>query len=273
VEGPEGNPVTPILRCEQITKHFGGLKVLEHIDLDVHAGEILALIGPNGAGKTTFFNVLTGYVRPTSGRVLFDGQDITGAPPDVIASLGMVRTFQASIMFDRMTVGQSMLTAHHLGGRGSVWSALFNRPAYRQREAAIERGSIELLEFMGLVDMKDELVANLPHGRQRALGVAMAMATRPRLLLLDEPVTGMNPEELVVLMRQIHDLRDLKQQTIVIIEHHMAAVMEFSDRITVLNFGRKIAEGTPTEIGTNPDVIAAYLGAPVASAAAEVPHA
>ena len=250
-----------ILRCESISKSFGGLRVLESIDLSVHPGEVLALIGPNGAGKTTFFNVVTGYLTPSSGRVFFEGRDITGASPHAIAALGMVRTFQSTIMFDKMTVLQSMLVAHHLQCRGSAWSALFNRPSYRARETAIQRDSRDLLDVMGLNGMEGEIVASLPHGRQRALGVAMAMATRPRLLLLDEPVTGMNPEEIADLMGRIHDLRDHRQQTIVIIEHHMAAVMQYSDRITVLNFGRKIAEGPPAEIGANSDVIEAYLGA------------
>jgi branched-chain amino acid transport system ATP-binding protein len=250
----------PILRTEQITKNFGGLKALENVDLEVNHGEVLALIGPNGAGKTTFFNVVTGYLKPTSGRVFFDGQDITGASPHAIASLGMVRTFQATIMFEKMTVMQSMMTAHHLACKGSVWSALFNLTSHRHCEREIERDSLELLEFMGLVELNNELVGNLPHGRQRALGVAMALAAKPKFLLLDEPVTGMNPEEMVELMRRIHDLRDSKHIAILIIEHHMGAVMEFSDKITVLNFGRKIAEGDPVAIGNNREVIEAYLG-------------
>lgn len=249
-----------ILRTERITKNFGGLKALEDIDLEVNDREVLALIGPNGAGKTTFFNVVTGYLKPTSGRVFFEDKDITGVSPHTIAGLGMVRTFQATIMFDKMTVMQSMMTAHHLACKGSVWSALLNRPPYRHREKEIARDSLELLEFMGLMGLNHELVCNLPHGRQRALGVAMALATKPRFLLLDEPVTGMNPEEMVELMKHIHDLRDNKHIAILIIEHHMGAVMGFSDRITVLNFGRKIAEGDPREIENNKEVIEAYLG-------------
>jgi branched-chain amino acid transport system ATP-binding protein len=249
-----------ILRTEQISKNFGGLRALENVDLEVRDREVLALIGPNGAGKTTFFNVVTGCLKPTSGRVFFEGKDITGVPPHTIASLGMVRTFQATIMFEKMTVMQSMRTAHHLASKGSVWSALFNLTPYQHRERDIERDSLDLLEFMGLAELNNELVSNLPHGRQRALGVAMALATKPRFLLLDEPVTGMNPEEMVELMRHIHRLRDNRQIAILIIEHHMGAVMEFSDRIAVFNFGRKIAEGNPIEIGNNREVIEAYLG-------------
>lgn len=249
-----------ILRAEQISRAFGGLRALEDVDLEVRDGEILALIGPNGAGKTTFFNVVTGYLKPTSGRVYFQGREITGLPPHIIAGLGMVRTFQASIMFDKMTVMESMRTAHHLAFKESVLSVLFNLAPYRQRERQIEKESGELLEFMGLEGLKNELVHNLPHGQHRALGVAMALAAKPRFLLLDEPVTGMNPEEMLELMKRIHDLRDQKHIAILIIEHHMGAVMEFSDRIAVLNFGKKIAEGDPSGIGDNRQVIEAYLG-------------
>jgi len=247
-----------LLELKGVTKYFGGLAAVSDFDMDVNEGEIRALIGPNGAGKTTMYNLITGFYPLTEGQVTFDGEVIAGLKPHQIAKRGLVRTFQAAnILFVDHTVLQGMMVARHLHvGLGSVRMFLGSA---KGREKENEKRCLEILEFFGLDSFKDELTVNLPHGHQRALGVALAMAAEPRLLCLDEPVTGMNPTETEHFMGLIKKMRD-RGVTILLVEHDMKVVMGISDQITVLDFGRKIAEGTSKEIAHDPRVIEAYLG-------------
>jgi branched-chain amino acid transport system ATP-binding protein len=248
-----------ILKAKDITKNFGGLEALSGFDLEVKEGEIVGIIGPNGAGKTTLFNLLTGYLSPTRGRIIFNDQDITNLRPDEIARKGLVRTFQATSIFKSITVLENIVIAHHLFMKAGFWSFLFNFQSYRAKERQAEERSNSILEYMGLAAVKDELAENLPHGYQRALGIAIAAAAEPKLLLLDEPATGMNQMEIDELMNSIRGLRE-KGMTLMIVEHDMRAIMGISDRIVVLDFGQRIAEGLPEEIQRNEKVIKAYLG-------------
>ncbi len=248
-----------ILEVRKLTKYFGGLAAVNGVDLDVFDSEILGLIGPNGAGKTTLFNVISGFFPPTSGKVTFNGRDITGLKAHEIARLGISRTFQATTLFMKISVLENVFTGYHLAYKTSPWKRLLRTPSALREEETLRQRAMEILEFMGLAAVKDELAMNLPHGHQRILGVCMALATNPRLLLLDEPVTGMNPGETQTMMNLIRQIRD-KGITIVLVEHDMRVVMNVCDRITALNYGRKIAEGRPEEIRENPAVIEAYLG-------------
>ena len=248
-----------ILRIREVSKNFGGLQALSGLDLEVNEKEIVGIIGPNGAGKTTFFNLISGYLSPTKGRIIFNDRDITSLRPDEIAKKGLVRTFQGTSILKNITVLENIIVAHQLLFRNGFWSSLFNTFAYRTEEKEVERRSISILEYMGLAAVKDELAENLPHGHQRALGVAIAAAADPKLLLLDEPATGMNQMEIDGLMDSIRGLRE-KGITLMIVEHDMRAIMGISDRIVVLDFGQKIAEGSPEEIQRNEKVIKAYLG-------------
>jgi len=248
-----------LLEIRGLSKYFGGLAALSEVDLDVFESEILGVIGPNGAGKTTLFNVITGLLPPTSGRVRFKGEDITGLRADQIARRGIGRTFQASVLFGQATVFENVFTAFHMHYQQPGWKAFLRAPSARAEEELIRRRVMEVLEFMGLAPLKDELAMNLPHGHQRALGICLALATNPKLLLLDEPVTGMNPVETTTMVELIRKMRD-GGTTIVIVEHDMRAIMSLCDRIAVLNYGRKIAEGSPEEIRNNQQVIEAYLG-------------
>lgn len=249
-----------LLVVDHLTKYFGGLAAVNDLSLEVKEGEILGFIGPNGAGKTTFFNLLSGVFPPTKGKIIFQGADITGLKPHTIAGKGLVRTFQATILFKDSTALENVVIGHHLHSRAGFWGSLFGTGGARQDKAKIEKKSLELLEIMGLAGLKDELAKNLPHGHQRALGVAMALAAEPKLLLLDEPVTGMNPGETTEMVERIRGIRG-RGITVVIVEHDMKAVMGLSDRIVAVSYGRKIAEGLPQEIRENKDVIEAYLGA------------
>jgi branched-chain amino acid transport system ATP-binding protein len=248
-----------ILKIENVSKHFGGLAALSDLSFQIKPGEILGLIGPNGAGKTTLFNVISGFFPLTSGRVIFKGADITGLRPDQIARMGLVRTFQGTNLFKHKTVLENLIIAHHLQVKANFWELLLNNVRAKSDETTARQNSLHILEYMNLMDLKDELAQNLPHGYQRALGVAIAMAARPRLLLLDEPITGMNPEESRKFIDLIRGLQD-RGITLMVVEHDMKVIMGLSQRIIVLNYGRKIAEGIPQEIQKNQEVIEAYLG-------------
>jgi len=248
-----------ILEVKRLSKYFGGLAAISELDLGVVDSEILGLIGPNGAGKTTLFNVISGFFPPTTGKVTFDGRDTTGLKAHEIAHLGISRTFQASTLFMKISVLENVFTGYHISYKTGIWSRVLRTPSALKEEEAFRQRAMEILKFMGLTSLKDELAANLPHGYQRTLGVCMALATNPRLLLLDEPVTGMNPGETQTMIELIRQIRD-RGITIIVVEHDMKAIMDLCDRVAVLNYGQKIAEGLPEEIRKNKEVVEAYLG-------------
>ena len=271
-----------VLHVENITMQFGGVVAVNNLSLDVNEGEIVALIGPNGAGKTTAFNCITGVYEPTNGKIDFYGKTIVesyprgkmkklyagenagcyhqhiASRPDAITNLGIARTFQNIRLFKSMTVFENVLTAMHLRRTSNVFSATFHLNAKEER--AQRARALELLKIVGLADLKDEMATSVPEGKQRRLEIARALATEPKLLLLDEPAAGMNPQETDELTAFIRETRDRFGLTVFLIEHHMDLVMDISDRIYVIDFGRQIASGVPSEIQNNPRVIDAYLG-------------
>ena len=271
-----------VLRVENVTMQFGGVVAVDDLSMEVNEGEIVALIGPNGAGKTTAFNVITGVYAPTNGQVLFDGKKVVEnhprgkmrrqykgkhlgdyksvlePTPDKLTRMGMARTFQNIRLWKSMTVFDTVLIAKHLRRSSNMFTAMFRLNA---REEARQRAEVlELLRVVGLEDVKDELATSLPYGKQRRLEIARALATDPKLLLLDEPAAGMNPQETLELAEFIREIREKFHKTILLIEHHMDLVMGIADRIYVLDFGELIAQGTPEEIQNNARVIDAYLG-------------
>jgi branched-chain amino acid transport system ATP-binding protein len=249
----------PLAETKGITKHFGGLVAVDGVDLQIGQGEILGLIGPNGAGKTTLFNLITGFLKPSGGKVFFDGEDITAHRPPELAAKGIVRTFQATVLFRETTVFENVVLGHHLSSRLGIVPDMLGLSTARQARKESHERVVELLSFLGIAHLKDELAKNLPHGHQRVLGMAIALAANPKLLLLDEPATGMNPEEARQLMALIGRVRE-RGITIMLVEHDMKVVMGVCDRVAVLHFGRKIAEGPPEQIKLNREVIEAYLG-------------
>lgn len=246
------------LEIKGLTKQFGGLMALNQFEMYVNEGEIVGLIGPNGAGKSTLFNLITGVLRPTRGRVIFNGEDITDKKPHIVARRGIGRTFQLNPLFANFTVLQNVSTSFHLHPRSNLMDTYFNTRTYRRNEAYILEQSLEILKLVGLDKVKDELARNLPHGYQKMLGIARALAVKPRLLLLDEPIAGMNPDEIEFTMTGIRKTRQ-QGTTIVVVEHNMQ-MMGLCDRVVVINFGQKIAEGTPAEVRANKRVIQAYFG-------------
>ena len=252
-----------ILEVRDLTRTFGGLTAVNKLNFSVAPGTIHGLIGPNGAGKTTTFNVISGFYAPSSGQVIYQGRDVSGMSTASLARIGLIRTFQGTTLFKEFTVLDNVKVGFH----GSVRSTLIGQVlgANRDELTAIERQADELIDFFGLTAMRNELAANLSHGHQRALGMAVALAAQPSIILLDEPFTGMNPEETSRMMTLVRSVRE-RGITIMLVEHDMHAIMGLCDTITVMNFGSLLTEGTPQQVRTNPKVIEAYLGSAIDAA-------
>ncbi len=248
-----------LLRVEGLTKRFGGLEALNNVTFSVKKGEIFGIIGPNGAGKSTMLALISGFFPPTRGKIVFDGHDITGWKTHDIASLGMSRNFQASMLFMDLPAIENVFTGYHLLYHTGMWKRVFRISSALKEEEDFKQRAADIMDFMGIGQVKNELARNLPHGHQRVLAMSIALASNPKLLLLDEPVTGMNQTELNTMVGLIRQIRD-RGITIVMIEHNMETMMSLCDRIMVLNYGEKIAEGKPREIQCNQQVIEAYLG-------------
>lgn len=248
-----------MLHVEGLTKNFGGLAAVSDVSMSIRPGELVGLIGPNGAGKTTFFNLLTGYLRPSAGRITFEGKNVGGKKPHFVAARGMVRSFQQDNVFAEFTALENLVLAAHLHSGVSFWQSILTTRSSRQHEKDIRQKAEETLELVGIGSWADATAGSLAHGHKRMLGIGLALMCQPRLLMLDEPLAGMNVSEVDDTLALVRKLWE-GGLTILLIEHNMRAAMSVCERFCVLSFGRKIAEGTPDEIRNNPEVVQAYLG-------------
>lgn len=252
--------MSPILEVKNVTKKFGGLTANNNISFDVAEGEILSVIGPNGAGKSTLFKMISSFMSTTSGEVLFRGERVSNLKPHIVARKGVVRTFQETTIFKSMTVRESVIVSQHLRSKASLLGYFMGSKTAKQDIADFGNSADEIIDFLNLGEIRNELAHNLPQGHLRALGIAIGLATNPKVLLLDEPFAGMNHDETMLMVDLVKSVRDERGITVLLVEHDMPAVMSISDRIIVLNFGEMIAEGAPKEIQNNEKVIEAYLG-------------
>lgn len=248
------------LEVQNLSKNFGGLAALSRVSLDIEEGEIHGLIGPNGAGKTTLLNAITGVIAPTEGSIIFYGEELVGLQPHEVAKRRIARTFQLINLFEEFSVLQNMLVAFHLHSKAGFWRSFFGTAYASREEADFKQQALEILRFLEMEVLKDQLVRNLPYGYREVLALGMALCTSPKMLILDEPVAGLSASETSSVMAKLKRIRDQSRVSVLLVEHNMRAVMGICDRVSVLNFGKKIAAGSPGEVKRNRDVVRAYLG-------------